>query len=480
MVTNAVHGVTSTKKKENAEVKENLWSEILSEVQNQKSTKLPSNKSILVLGDNATGKTTLIAKLQGVEDPKKGSGLEYAYIDVRDEYRDDMTRLGVWVLDGDPGHTNLLRFALNERNYSNTLVILTVSMTTPWSWLDQFHYWVKILADHIDKLNIKSEERQMARQKLVTLWQTYCEAGDELDPASPVKRTARLTSVDEDLDVIPLPEGVLTSNIGLDIVVVVTKTDYMTTLEKEYDYRDEHFDFMQQWIRRFCLQHGASLFYTSAKEDKNCDLLYKYLTHRIYDLPFRTPALVVEKDAVLIPGGWDNMKKISILYENIQSCKPDDYYNDIIAAPPSRKNNSSRENEIQTEDEQSFLARQLQLMQQGQPPVRGESPLRSQGGGKTQPRTPVSTGQGSPKKIDVNKLQPGNPGGERVLANFFNSLLHKKSSSPSTPGSNTARTSSNSDSSTSDKGAMRSDAAAELDRLTRNVKKEMEFSQSDC
>lgn len=57
-------------------------------MQNQGSTKLPSNKSVLVLGDNASGKTTLIAKLQGVEDPKKGSGLEYAYIDVRDEYRD--------------------------------------------------------------------------------------------------------------------------------------------------------------------------------------------------------------------------------------------------------------------------------------------------------------------------------------------------------------------------------------------------------
>lgn len=198
----------------------------MSEVQNQGSTKLPSNKSILVLGDNATGKTTLIAKLQGVEDPKKGSGLEYAYIDVRDEYRDDTTRLGVWVLDGDPGHTNLLKFALNERNYAHTLVILTVSMTTPWSWLDQFHYWVKILADHVDKLDIKSEDRKAARQKLVTLWQTYCEAGDELDPGSPVKRTARLASVDEDLDVIPLPEGVLTTNIGLDIVVVVTKVSF--------------------------------------------------------------------------------------------------------------------------------------------------------------------------------------------------------------------------------------------------------------
>ena len=41
-------------------------------------------------GDNESGKTTLVAKLQGNEDPKKGSGLEYVYIDVRDEYRDGM------------------------------------------------------------------------------------------------------------------------------------------------------------------------------------------------------------------------------------------------------------------------------------------------------------------------------------------------------------------------------------------------------
>lgn len=63
-------------------------SSILEEVQNQGNTKLPSNKNVLVLGDNETGKTTLIAKLQGVEDPKKGSALEYAFINISDEYRE--------------------------------------------------------------------------------------------------------------------------------------------------------------------------------------------------------------------------------------------------------------------------------------------------------------------------------------------------------------------------------------------------------
>ena len=42
----------------------------------------------IAIGDNECGKTTLIAKLQGNEDPKKGAGLEYMYIDVKDEYRD--------------------------------------------------------------------------------------------------------------------------------------------------------------------------------------------------------------------------------------------------------------------------------------------------------------------------------------------------------------------------------------------------------
>lgn len=66
----------------------------------------------------------------------------------------DLTRLGVWVLDGDPGHVNLLKYALNENNFPNTLVILTVSMTAPWSWNEQLDHWIQILSDHVKTLNI--------------------------------------------------------------------------------------------------------------------------------------------------------------------------------------------------------------------------------------------------------------------------------------------------------------------------------------
>ena len=101
-------------------------------------------------------------------------------------------------------------------------------------------------------------------------------------------------------------------------------------LEKEYDYREEHFDFIQYHLRNFCMSHGADLFYTSAKEDKNLDLLYKYLTHRIYGLGSAPPALVVEKDAVLVPAGWDQANKIAILTESMHSFKPDQPYRLVI------------------------------------------------------------------------------------------------------------------------------------------------------
>ncbi|XP_045137765.1 cytoplasmic dynein 1 light intermediate chain 2-like isoform X3 [Portunus trituberculatus] len=469
-VRSALSGLSDLRK-EKAEEKENLWKKILGEVQSSERNKLPSCKSVLVLGDNESGKTTLIAKLQGNEDPKKGSGLEYAYIDVRDEYRDDHTRLSVWVLDGEPVHGELLEYAMSPKNLEHTLILLTVSMTTPWGIMDQLHTWASTLQDHIDKLNLDPDYFKERQDKMSRLWQDYVEPGDELEAGSPMKRSSRNLDGDDD-PVLPLAENVLTRNLGLHVIVVVTKTDYMSTLEKDFDYKEEHFDFIQQSIRKFCLQYGAALFYTSVKEDKNCDLLYKYLVHKIYNFPFRTPALVVEKDAVFIPAGWDNEKKIAILYENMHTMTPEDYYTDVIVRPPVVRKAMTREIEVQVEEEQAFLARHLAQLQAGgtgaphTPQGRQESPLRqSPAVQKTSDRR-VTTGVpanqiGSPKKAEMNK--PGGPGpSEGVLANFFNSLLSKKTAinSPPTAGIKT----------NADKAAMRSDAAAELDRLTRSKK----------
>lgn len=79
------------------------------------------------------------------------------------------------------------------------------------------------------------------------------------------------------------------------------------------------------------------------------------------------------------------------------------------------------------------------------------------------------------------KLTPGGAGGEGVLANFFNSLLSKKASTtPGSPGNPGVRPTNGLNESTPEKNSVRTDAAAELDRLSKSVKKETDFNQSEC
>ena len=72
---------------------QNLWSCILSEVSTRSRSKLPAGKNVLLLGEDGAGKTSLIRKIQGIEEYKKGRGLEYLYLNVHDEDRDGECRL---------------------------------------------------------------------------------------------------------------------------------------------------------------------------------------------------------------------------------------------------------------------------------------------------------------------------------------------------------------------------------------------------
>merc|ERR1719312_2391145 len=128
-----------------------------------------------------------------------------------------------------------------------------------------------------------------------------------------------------------------------------------------------------------------------------------------------------------------------------------------------------------------FLSRQQQYLAQGLPPSQGQS--MPPGVQKTPDRKVVGSPgvQGSPKKIDPSAVKPGAATtSEGVLANFFNSLLSKKTGGVaagqpgSAPGQGQATqpgVKMGQPSSDDYKAAVRSDAAAELDRLTRNQKK---------
>ncbi|KAM9493436.1 cytoplasmic dynein 1 light intermediate chain 1 isoform 2-T2 [Clarias gariepinus] len=401
---------------------QNLWSSILSEVSTRSRSKLPSGKNVLVLGEVASGKTTLVAKLQGVEEYMKGRGLEYLYFNVHDEDVDDHTRCNAWVLDGDLYHKGLQKFAMCVENLADSLALLVVDLSRPWLALDSLHKWTSVLRDYLDKLRVPPETMRELELGLVKQFQEYVEPGSSVEGAS----QRRSAESEEESVVLPLGENTLTHNLGIPLVVVCTKCDAISTLEKEHDYRDEHFDFIQSHIRRFCLQYGAALLYTSIKENKNIDLIYKYLIHRLYGFPFHFPAQVVEKDSVFIPSGWDNEKKISILHENLQSVKAEDNFEDVIVKPPVRK--FVHEKEVQAEDDQVFLVK-LQTLISKQPAATAGRPVDTSNRAPT--GSPRTTNRSAAANVaNVMPMQSGGQTSEGVLANFFNSLLTKKAGSP--------------------------------------------------
>ncbi|XP_007553974.1 cytoplasmic dynein 1 light intermediate chain 2 isoform X1 [Poecilia formosa] len=444
-----------------------LWSSILSEVSTRSSSKLPSGKNILVFGEDGSGKTTLMAKLQGAEPNKKGRGLEYLYLNVHDEDRDDLTRCNVWILDGDLYHKGLLKFAVTPQSLPDCLAVLVADMSRPWTIMESMQKWASVLRDHVDKLKVPPEDMRELEQRMVKAFQEYAEPEDA-NPASPRRAP---TSGEDEAVVLPLGDNTLTHNLGIPVLIVCTKCDAISVLEKEHDFRDEHFDFIQSCIRRFSLQYGAGLIYTSVKEEKNLDLLYKYIVHKLYDFQFVTPALVVEKDAVFIPSGWDNEKKIGILHENLTTVGPDNPFEDFITKPPVRK--LVHDKEINAEDEQVFLMKQQSLLaKQPATPTRGatESPGRTM---SSSPRPAGRAGQPSVTSspmASVKKPDPNMKAGaanEGVLANFFNSLLSKKTGSPGSPGSGAVGAGVQGSAKKTGQKPGLTDVQAELDRMTR-------------
>ncbi|KAH0627304.1 hypothetical protein JD844_002840 [Phrynosoma platyrhinos] len=295
----------------------------------------------MFLGEDGAGKTSLIGKLQGIEEYKKGRGMEYLYLNVHDEDRDGKYQIttGVRTLNC------LLKFAMEAISLKDTLVMLVVDMSKPWTALDSLQKWASVVREHIDKLKIPPEEMKEMEQKMVRDFQEYMEPGEDF-PASPQRRNTSLQEDKDDSIILPLGADTLTCNLGIPVVVVCTKCDAISLLEKEHDYRDEHFDFIQSHIRRFCLQ--CILYYL------NCFYIFS-------------------------PAGWDNEKKIGILHENFQTLKVGDSFEDIITKPPVRK--FVHEKEIVAEDDQVFLMKQQSLLAK-QPPTAAGRPV------DTSPRVP--------------------------------------------------------------------------------------------
>ncbi|GAA5945527.1 hypothetical protein JCM3775_004190 [Rhodotorula graminis] len=347
-----------------------LWSNILDSVKGSRST--PS-KPCFVLGAPHSGKSTLVDRLRsptgepssstahkgketalnGVEQQQLDLGMSYDVIDVRDEGYDGDTlaRLSVYQLSSPlPPYPSLLSLALVR----DSIVLICLDWDRPWEFVRQLEQWVILLDELLGRAGKDKEGDQVdGREQLEAFIRSYAEPaapGSTAPTTSSSSAAAALVDLDS-----PLPPGTLTDNLGVGLIFVCTKADQMNSLEREREFSEEQFDFVQQTLRTIALRYGAAVFYTAQTLPTSYAKLRQYIVHRLFSsppsstslaspsssaaqptspsaavtstraisaapstvasFPFPHRANVVDHEAVLVPAGWDSWGKIRILRE---------------------------------------------------------------------------------------------------------------------------------------------------------------------
>lgn len=431
------------------------WAGILAEVSKRNTTGRSARnvntntKTILVLGDEGVGKSTVITNLRGkkqVASEHQGTGMEYAYLEAREEESEALgktERVGIYTLDGDQDHSVLLQSVLNKETLSDIMVMIVVDLSRPWLVMDSLNKWSRVLADHIETLDA-DDLLEGLKAEQVKAYRTYTE--DQED-------TKKDGDGDAETIMLDLDDGVLTSNHGVPIVVVGTKDDYSEQLAQERDFRQEHFDFIQMHIRKFCLSHGAALIY-NGKAQKTADALYRYALHLACGLPFPQSACISETEGLFIPRGWDNPTKVSVLGESFSTIKSQDTWgNTICDISVNVENTGARE--VIAETEQTFLEKQRTLLSRAEPAdSKGGAPQRSgsnAGPGRSSsavtrqeraPRSPVtsraspasSRPRGATGAVRDPLARPGATAGSRTARSTAGARTARSATATASPG----------------------------------------------
>nr|CAD2201725.1 unnamed protein product [Meloidogyne enterolobii] len=416
-----------------------LWLKILQEVSNKNNNAVRS--SLIILGNERSGKSSLMSRLMGGTRKPMNSVLEYNYLQIHaDASASYVYQLGggangllgptesatlpVWILDGREEMAPMLKFAFPP-SLAKCVVILCTSLEQPGNVLPTLRRWYRLLDEQI-RQHYSADEIFQAQQMQIRFWQEYVEPIESSlhstatlvdGPSSNIGSMVGDQRPSSPL-LLPPEKGILEENCGATLFVVITKSDLHT------EFSTEQLDKVQYHVRQFCLRHGAALFYTSAKEDLNTQMLLKYIGHRIYALPFTTPAYIVEKDSIFVPTGWDSEQKLSIVKESLGYGSGQvpllAQQNDTLL---SFTNKNFGEKEIEAEDEQVFLNRLASMTA-----FDSSNPGQPRTGGQQSPR------QGG--KGTAGGQAGGGDSNNTMLANFFSSLLTKEIPRPASNHSN--------------------------------------------
>lgn len=295
--------------------------------------------SSLQQGPGSLGKSKKYSQLISPDDPIPVScPLQYSYInskDIQDPQSDKISMINIYTLEI-PELKHLLGLALNPKTLDKTLFGIVLDWEQPWRFRQDLEIWIEIWHEMLGKaVSLLPLEEQ---DNLVKSVSDYVKKYRDPD----------LDSESSEIQDVTLAEGVLQVNMGVPIMVICCKSDLVWTVDKNREQNDKILDSNLNILREFCVNYGASLFYTSSKYNINISVLYDYIMHRIYGFPLLHKANIVAKDQIFIPSGWDSPS----LIQQTNYLSSDKQLSDCL---PRIKSKMCKKEEVQVVDDQDFI-----------------------------------------------------------------------------------------------------------------------------
>ncbi|KAG5513544.1 hypothetical protein PMAC_000976 [Pneumocystis sp. 'macacae'] len=305
----------------------NLWLNLLNSVSSVKKTPL---KHLILLGGGNRGATEWISSLKQVagsynrqdsfsRDKEQITSptylMDYTYIELMDpDHGEILAVIEVYLIS----ELHLVSEAVLSELFTpefleNCAVCILLDWTNPWQWSHELSVWIQLLKKVIENFKSKSELCDQIVLKLTELWKHKIQICENLGSTlGDLDHNNRMT--------IPLEPGQYDEPLGLPLICVCNHSEYMATIEKDELLKDEHFDFIQQFLRTILMKHGGALCYTSdLYPDTLNSLLYTildsfFLSPQIYmDISLPPKANVIDRDHIFVPAGWDSWGKIRII-----------------------------------------------------------------------------------------------------------------------------------------------------------------------
>jgi dynein light intermediate chain 1, cytosolic len=261
--------------------------------------------------------------------------LGYTYQDILDADQEDvLARLNVYTLSTpSASFASLLKPLFSPKTAKDTLITILLDWSDPFRWARQLRQWIRLLRLVIGSLD---DETKIAMEENMNDWKEK-----RVGPDAPLSQ-AGTDATDKPAQPPPLGPGEWDEGLGIPLSVVCIQSEKIETLERDFGWQDEQFDFLTQWLRCVLLKHGASLIYTASFDANSLrPLLQSSLS--IQSLLKRETAKpnYIEREKILIPPNWDSWGKIRTLREGTELETISDAWSVEIQAKPDEKSEDS-------------------------------------------------------------------------------------------------------------------------------------------